>query len=82
MLLVYYAIFDKPAPRISEEAGIGFTAIGNWFGEDKFTYIRLSGSHTKHHVLPLYVPDKLLAWELAYQITVDGTSKTLKNSKK
>jgi len=28
------------------------------------------------------VPDKFLAWELAYQITIEGTSKTLRNSKK
>ena len=41
MLPIYYAIFDKPAPRISEEAGIDLTAVGNWFGEDKFTYIRV-----------------------------------------
>lgn len=58
------------------------TVVGSWFGEEKFTYIRLFGSLTKPHVLPLYVPDKLLAWELAYQITVEGTSKTLRNSKK
>ena len=30
----------------------------------------------------MYVPDKLLARELAYQITTAGTSKTLRNSKK
>jgi len=28
------------------------------------------------------VPDKLLARELAYQITTEGTSKTIRNSKK
>lgn len=82
MLPIYYAIFDKLAPRISEEAGIDLTTVANWFGEEKFTYIRLFGSLTKPHVLPLYVPDKLLARELAYQITIEGTSKTLRNSKK
>ena len=82
MLPIYYAIFYKPAPRISEEAGIDLTAVGNWFGEEKFTHIRLFGSLTKPHVLPVYVPDKLLARELAYQITIEGTSKTLRNSKK
>jgi len=44
--------------------------------------VRLFGSLTKPHVLPLYVPDKLLARELAYQIIVAGTSRTLKDSKK
>ena len=82
MLPIYYAIFDKPAPRISEEAGINLTAVGNWFGEDRFTYIRLFGSLPKPHVLPLYVPNKQLARELAYQITMERTFKTLKNLKK
>jgi len=50
--------------------------------EEKFTYIRLFGILTKPHVLPLYVPYKLLARELAYEIKVEGTSKTLRNSKK
>lgn len=66
MLPIYYAIFDKPAPRISEEVGIHLTVVGNWFKDDKFTYIRLFGSLTKPHVLPLYVLDKMLGRELAY----------------
>jgi len=64
MLPIYYATFNKPALRISEEAGIDLTTVGNWFGEEKFTYIRVYGSLARPHVLPLYVPDKLLAREL------------------
>ena len=56
MLPIYYAIFDKHAPRISEEAGIDLTVVGNWFREDKFTYIRLFGSLKKLHVLPYMCP--------------------------
>jgi len=82
MLPIFYAIFDNPAPGISEEAEIDMTIVGNWFKEDKFTYIRVYGSLTRPHVLPLYVPDKLLARKLAYQITTAGTSKTLRTSKK
>jgi len=61
MLPIYYAIFDKPAPKISSEAEVDLTAVGNWFGEDKFTYIRVFGSLARPHILPLYIPDKLLA---------------------
>lgn len=82
MLPIYYAIFDKPAPRIFEEAEIDLTAVGNWFREDKFTYIRVFGGATRPHVLPLYILDKLLTRELAYQITTARTSKTLRTSKK
>lgn len=82
ILPVYYSIFSKPTPRISQEAEIDLTTVGSWFEEEKFTYIRLFGSLTKPHVLPLYVSDKLLARELAYQIIVEGTSRTLRDSKK
>ena len=82
ILPIYYSIFDKPTLRISLEAEKNLTAVGSWFGEEKFTYIRIFGSNTKPHVFPLYVPYKVLARELAYEIIVDGTSKTLKNSKK
>jgi len=58
------------------------TVIGSWFGEEKFTYVRLFGSLTEPHVLTLYVPDKYLVQELAYQFTVEGTSRTLRDSKK
>ena len=66
ILPIYYSIFYKPAPRISLEIETDLTAVGSWFGEEKFTYIRLFGSNTKPHVLPLYVPNKLLTRELAY----------------
>lgn len=66
VLPVHQAIFNKPAPRLFDEASIVLTSIGNWFGEEKFTYVRLFGSTTDPHVLPLYILDKLLAKELAH----------------
>ena len=74
MLPIYYSIFDKPAPKISYQAGIDLTAIGRWFGEERFTYIRVFGSQANPHVLPLYIPDKLLAREIAYQITTESVT--------
>ena len=50
--------------------------------EERFTYIRVFGSITDPHVLPLYIPDKLLAREVAYQIVEKGMSRNLKESKK
>lgn len=82
MFPIYYAIFDKSAPKISSQVEIDLTALANWFGEDKFTYIRVFGSLSRPHVLPLYIPDKLLAREITYQITSTGETKTLRNSKK
>ena len=82
MLPIHYAIFDKPAPKISSQVEIDLTAIRRWFGEEKFTYVRVFGSQAKPHVLPLYIPDKLLAREVAYQITSEGVTQTLRSKKK
>jgi len=54
--------------RVSKEASIDLTSIGSWFAEELFTYTRVYGSIIDPHVLPLYVPDKLLAREIAYQM--------------
>lgn len=77
-----YPSTNKPAPKISSLAEIDLTTIGRWFGEEKFTYVRIFGSHANPHVLPLYIPDKLLAREIAYQITSEGVTQTLRNKKK
>ena len=82
MLPIHYSFFDKPAPKISYQAGVDLTFVGRWFGEEKFTYVRVFGSQAKPRVLPLYIPDKLLAMEVAYQITFEGVTETLRNKKK
>jgi len=40
--------------------------VTRWFKEETFTYIRVFGSITSPHILPYYVPDKLMAREIAY----------------
>ena len=65
-----------------DEASVDLTSIGIWFGEEKFTYIKLFGNTTDPHILPLYILDKLFAREIAYQIIVEGMSRNLKESKK
>ena len=75
MLPIYQTIFNQPPPRLSHKAKLDLSQIGNWFGEENFTYIRIFGSIFEPHVLPLYVPDKLLAQEISYQLTERGMSK-------
>ena len=82
MLPIHHSIFNKPTPKISYQAAIDLTSIGSWFGEEKFTLIRIFGSQAKPHILPLYIPDKLLAREISYQIISDGVTQTLKKNKK
>jgi hypothetical protein len=82
MVPVHYSIFDRPIPRISYEASFDLPAVAHWFGEECFSYIRVFGSKARPHVLPLYMPDKLLAREISYQIMSEGVTQTLKEEKK
>lgn len=66
MLPIYKTIFDKMAPRLSKEAKIDIFPVIRWFDEETFTYIRVFGSIAALHVIPYYVPDKLLAREIDY----------------
>ena len=47
-----------------------------------FIYVRVFGSLTRPHILPLYVPDKLLAREVAYWTVGNGLTRFLKEDKK
>ena len=63
---VHQIIFNKKAPRLSQEATIDLLVVRKYFIEEWFTYIRVFGSTADPHVLPLYVPDKLLEREIAH----------------
>ena len=79
---LFQDVFNEKAPRLSKEAQVDFTRIGKWFIEDLFTYVRVYGSIDEPHVLPLYVLDKLLAREIAYQTVGHGLTKSLREEKK
>lgn len=57
-------------------------SLERWFEEESFTYIRVFGSLSHPHVLPIFIPDKFLAREIAYQIVGNGLTKVLKDAKK
>ena len=76
-------LYDKDPPRCSPEAQIDIIPIARWFGEEYFTYVRVFGSTIPPHVLPLYIPYKLLAREIAYQTCLEGgLTKDLTDKKK
>lgn len=82
MLPIQQAVFDKRAQRLFGEDKIDFIPIGRWFSKYVFTYIRIYGSLEFPHVLPLYVPNKLLARDISYETIGDGLTKNLKEAKK
>ena len=83
MLLLYRMLYDKDSLRCSPEVEVDILPIARWFEEELFTYVRVFGRFSSPHVLPLYVPDKLLAREIAYQSCGEGGfTKDLKDKKK
>lgn len=66
-----------------KEDEVDIFPVARWFGEETFTYIRGFWSIGSPHVLPYYVPDKLMGREIAYQKTGEGRlSRGLKEQKK
>jgi len=81
-LPTYQVGFDTKAPHMSPEVESKLLQVGNWFGEESFTYIRVYGSLEHPHVLPLFILDKLMSRETTYQTIGNGISKVLKESNK
>jgi len=72
MLPIHKTIYNRTSPRFSKEAEVDILSVARWFGEETFTYIRVFGSIALLPVLPYYVPNKLLAREIAYQTAGEG----------
>jgi len=83
MLPIHKQVYKTTALRFSKEAEVDILPIARWFREETITYIRVFGRISSSHVLPYYVPDKLMTKEIAYQIVGEGgLSKGLKEQKK
>jgi len=83
MLPIHKKVYNTTAPKFSKEAEVDILHVARWFGEKTFTYIKVFGRISSPHVLPYYVPDKLMAKEIAYRTIVDGgLIKGLKEKKK
>jgi len=63
---IYKLLYNRDAPIFTQEAEVDILLVAKWFGEEKFIYIRFFGSITSPHILPYYVPDKLMAREITY----------------
>ena len=79
---IHQIIFDERAPMISKDAKGDIMPVAIWFGEENFTYIRVFRSIEFPHVFPYYVPEKILARDIAYETLGNGITKHLKGSKK
>jgi hypothetical protein len=54
---IYFLIFGQECPRLSKHAKKVLNCIGNWYFEEKHTYLRIYGAMIPPHLLPIYVPE-------------------------
>ena len=59
-------LFGSEMLRITEAGRDLISLIGNWYMLKDFTYICLAGITAAPHLLPRYVPEKLLLKEFAF----------------
>jgi hypothetical protein len=70
-------------PQLTDNAKKIISHIGNWYIQENITYIRICGATEAPHLLPKYVPDRLVVGEIAYQIVLQGfNASLLKEAKK
>jgi hypothetical protein len=64
MIPLHQLLYGYPPPRFSNDAMESISSIGDWFIEDTFSYISIYGCEAPPHVLPRYVPDRLVLREI------------------
>jgi hypothetical protein len=79
---IYFLLFRKECPRLSEEAKKVISKVGHWYLDERETYIRVFGATGAPHLLPIYVPDRLVLGEICYQTILQGYNATLVKDKK
>ena len=78
---IYILIFNKEAPSFSPEAKNLIATMGDWYVRESFAYIRVWGSNTAH-MLPKFVPYRLVIEEISFQIVTEGVYKKLDGPKR
>jgi hypothetical protein len=82
MVPLHMILKNQPAPRFTQESINTIKEIGDWFVDEEFSYIRIYGCEGAPHILPRYVPDRLVLREIAYQIVGVGIVASLSKSQK
>jgi len=54
---LFTLIFQKECPRISEEEKNTLKCIGNWYLQEKCTYLGIYGAMESPHLVPKYMPN-------------------------
>jgi hypothetical protein len=79
---IYFFLFIKECPRLSDEAKKVIEKIGHWYLDEREIYIRVFGTTGAPHLFPIYVLDQLVLGEICYQTILQGYNATLVKDKK
>jgi hypothetical protein len=74
---IYFLMFRKECPRLSKEAKKVISKMGHLYLDERETYIRVFGATRAPHLLPIYVPDRLVLGKICYQTILQGYNATL-----
>jgi hypothetical protein len=79
---IHENIYGHPPRKILEQIMGNLSAIVDWYIEELFSYIRVFGCYISPHVLPRFLPDRLVCREVANQIVSGGITKKMKATQK
>jgi hypothetical protein len=65
-----------------EKEMLAISKVGDWYVLEMGTYIKAHGSTKPPHLLPKFVPNKLILQEVAYLTLLHGVGAVLSRDKK
>jgi hypothetical protein len=80
--LLYKFIFYAMTPCMTDKEIVVIRRIENWYFMENGTYIRVFDTMNPPHLLPQFVPDKLLLQEITHQTIIHGVGGILYQGKK
>jgi hypothetical protein len=78
-LLYKFFFFCNECLGLSKDPMRLLRSICNWYLQEDYTYSRIYGVIAPPHLLPKYVPNRLILRKIAYQTILQGFNATLAN---
>jgi hypothetical protein len=78
---LHFIIFKQEFPRLSKSTKKIISMIRHWYLEEKITSLIIFGAIGAPHLLPTYVPDRLVLGEVSYQTILQGLNISLVKEK-
>jgi hypothetical protein len=74
---IHLFLFKKECPRLSDAAKNIISKVGQWYLDERDTYIRFFSATRAPYLLHACVPDRLIIGEICYQSILQGYNATL-----